>query len=68
MPITYQLTILDPLNTLKVLSQRYVTLHNWSEVELQINSDKTRFFDNSKLPIKYQANDGVAVLNGSFGV
>lgn len=68
MVITYQLTILDPQNTLNILSERYATLHNWLEVELQINSDKARFYDCSKLPIKYQANDGAVNLTGSFGV
>lgn len=68
MPIMYQLTILDPNDTNKALSQRQRTLHNWSEVELQINSDKSRFYDCSKLPIRYQAVDGAVVLNGSFGV
>ncbi len=66
--IMYQLLILNPEDTTKTLSQRNLKFNNWSQVEQQIIDDKTRFFDRSQLPIKYQAADANVTLNGSFGV
>lgn len=66
--IKYTLTILDPLDLTKWLTQRDQTFGDWSQIEGQIRTDKEQFYDRSFLPIKYHAFDGTTELTGSFGV
>lgn len=65
--IKYHLDVLHP-ETFQPMSHVNETFRDWSAVEQQLLSDKTRFFDRSNLPIKYTAYDGTVELAGSWGV